>query len=473
MIPSLGGGLCQLSNGLYDAALQAGFEIVERHAHSRVVPGSLAEIGRDATVFWNYVDLRFRSARGFRVEASMDAENLKIVFRGSRVSGMVLHSISRRPLHNDGPTSCATCGNDGCYRAVDAAAYRDFGRAAFLLDEFSPEFDRYVQEHRRPEDEILVPVDGRRFRRANYAWSTNGFGKVHQSLFTTARRSYRSRRLASQGAARQRNLLQMYEELAESYARKLKFDVLHVTVSQNLLPLLWRAGHLGGRTFDVLMTSLPMATLQEELDGAHLLHPESGTLGDFRADHQLIDAEAEALKSARKLITAHTAIAELFSDKTVLLDWKKPEVVKISGARNTIPTLVFPSSTVGRKGCYELREALRGLDVKLVILGAVIESPDFWSGFKVEKGGPNWLENADLVVLPAFIEHRPRRLLLAAAAGVPVIASAACGVANVDGVEVASAGDAYALRELILAFLKERAGKNAEKEEDLFAPACN
>src|ERR1044071_8509785 len=57
LIPNLGGGLCQLSNALYDAALKADFEIVERHAHSKIIPGSLAEIGRDATVFWNYVDL--------------------------------------------------------------------------------------------------------------------------------------------------------------------------------------------------------------------------------------------------------------------------------------------------------------------------------------------------------------------------------------------------------------------------------
>jgi vancomycin resistance protein YoaR len=53
IIPSVGGGLCQLSNALYDASLQANLEIVERYRHSQVIPGSLAEIDRDATVFWN------------------------------------------------------------------------------------------------------------------------------------------------------------------------------------------------------------------------------------------------------------------------------------------------------------------------------------------------------------------------------------------------------------------------------------
>jgi vancomycin resistance protein YoaR len=92
IIPSIGGGLCQLSNALYDAALSAGFEIVERHAHTRVVPGSLAEIGRDATVFWNYVDLRFKSSSPFRIEATMDENLLTVRFRSN---ARQIQSVSR------------------------------------------------------------------------------------------------------------------------------------------------------------------------------------------------------------------------------------------------------------------------------------------------------------------------------------------------------------------------------------------
>ena len=39
-VPSTGGGLCQISTALYEAALDSGCEIVERHAHSRIVPGA-------------------------------------------------------------------------------------------------------------------------------------------------------------------------------------------------------------------------------------------------------------------------------------------------------------------------------------------------------------------------------------------------------------------------------------------------
>jgi glycosyltransferase involved in cell wall biosynthesis len=124
---------------------------------------------------------------------------------------------------------------------------------------------------------------------------------------------------------------------------------------------------------------------------------------------------------------------------------------------NEKPVIIFPASTVGRKGCYELREALRGLDVKIVAMGPDIEGVDFWEGFDVERGGAGWMETADLVVLPAFVEHRPRRLLQAAAAGIPVIASSACGVENISGIETIEAGYAVALRTVILSALRSAA----------------
>ena len=456
IIPSVGGGLCQLSNALYDAALRSGFEIVERHAHSEIVPGSVAEAGRDATVFWNYVDLRFRSGQPFRIEAELDTDNLTVRFRGDGSEKKQLHQIRRTASQNGSPNNCVTCGADDCFRAAKPSGNNVFGRTAYLVDEFSSEFDEYIQSGRSGPDALFLPLDGARFSRANYSWTTTGFGTVHQSLPVTLYRSYRSRKLAAQGAKRQLNLLTMYERLAASYAKRLKFDVLHLVVQQNLLPFLWKSGHLGGRTFDVLMTALPMNELQKRLDLAHSLHPESKTLADFRADESLVRAENEALKRARKIITPHTEIASLFGDRAVLLDWKMPkaEMRKLSvGSKHRV---VLPSSTVGRKGCYELRDALCGLDVTLVTLGNDIEGDDFWRGFDVERGGRDWMDRADIVVLPAFVEHKPRRLLQAAAAGIPVIASKACGVEKVSGVKTVDIGDVESLRTAILEKLSSR-----------------
>ena len=460
IIPNVGGGLCQLSNALYDAALQANFEIVERHAHTQIVQGSLAEKGRDATVFWNYVDLRFRSTNAFRVETELTATHLIVRFRAKEKKQNLVQLKSRREFSilNNQPNSCMTCGVGECFRSEKPDDAIDFGSTAFLLDEFSAEFDEYIQETREKKDFLFVPLDGKRFKKANYAWQTKGFAKTKQSLFVTLVRSYQSRRLAAQGAARQKSLLAMAEKLAQSYAKQLTFDATHVVVSQNLLPFLWKAGFLGGRTFDVLMTALPMGELQKRLDFAASLHAESKTLGDFRAENRLLEAETEALENARKIVTPHTEIASLFAGKAELLDWQMPQAGEFERKRNEKFTVVFPASTVGRKGCYELREALRDLDVKVLTLGAIIEDADFWRGFDWEKGaGNDWLERADLVVLPAFVEHKPRRLLQAAAHKIPVIASHACGVENVAGITSAETGNAEILRAEIVKILQTNA----------------
>lgn len=453
IIPNVGGGLCQLSNALYDAALQANFEIVERHAHTQIIAGSLAASGRDATVFWNYVDLRFRSEKSFRIEAKLGKDHLRIVLRGEKTDTKPLFQITKRAsLHAPQPNSCATCGVESCFRSLETNANLNFGRTAFLLDEFAPEFNEYVQKTRAAKDLLLIPIDGRRFKKANYAWQTKDFSQVKQSVFVTLIRAYRSRKLSAQGATRQKSLLASAEKLAESQAKKLMFDATHVVVSQNLVPFLWKNGHLGGRTFDVLMNALPMNEIQKRLDFAFSLHPNSTTLGDFRADEKLLEAETEALKNARKIITPHTAIASLFGERAELLHWNLPQTKDLKKQKNTKFTLVFPASTVGRKGCYELREAIRGLDVKIITLGATIEDVGFWQNFDWERGGDDWLEKADLVVLPAFVEHKPRRLLLAAAHGIPVIASNSCGVETINGIKTVENGDAEILRKEIEIF---------------------
>ena len=123
IIPTIGGGLCQLSNALYDLALQTGAEIVERHAHSRRVPGSTAAEGRDATVFWNYVDLRFRPASDLQLSVVVDEAELVVRFIsaviGYPTSPAVLLSSPTPASPVDEPPaveSCETCGVTACFR---------------------------------------------------------------------------------------------------------------------------------------------------------------------------------------------------------------------------------------------------------------------------------------------------------------------------------------------------------------------
>lgn len=452
LIPTTGGGLCQLSSALYDAALRAGFEIVERHAHTEVIPGSLAEIGRDATVFWNYVDLRFKSQHCFRIEAAMNATSLTIRIRcqvnKSRQQAPAVVRYTNLTLAKAAPQSCASCDVQDCFRhAGQSIATGKFGRTAYLVDEYWPEFDDYMCATKQEEDLLLIPLDGNRFGKANYSWSTHAFRHVKQRSVITLLRAYRSRKLATQGAARQRALLTFHEKLASSYASLLTYDVTHVIVMQTLLPFLWRGGHLGGRTFDVLMTGLPMRELHERLDAAFALHPESDTLADFRADDWLVQTESEALRNARRIITPHSEIAAIHKNKAVVINWVMPP--RKSSRKPTADKIkiAFPASTVGRKGAYELREAIQGLDVQLVTVGRELEGRDFWQGISFEKSSDEyWLEGVNAVVLPAFVEHKPRSLLKAIASDIPVIASTACGLGNAQGVINIQAGDVIALR---------------------------
>ncbi len=123
IIPTIGGGLCQLSNALYDLALQTGAQIVERHAHSRRVPGSTAAEGRDATVFWNYVDLRFRPTSDLQLSVTVDPAELVVRFISAVIGyptspAVVLSSPAPASPVEDLPPmeSCETCGVTACFR---------------------------------------------------------------------------------------------------------------------------------------------------------------------------------------------------------------------------------------------------------------------------------------------------------------------------------------------------------------------
>jgi vancomycin resistance protein YoaR len=62
LTPGIGGGICQVSSTLYNAALLAGLDIVERRNHSLVV--SYLPKGLDATFADGYVNFKFRNSTG-------------------------------------------------------------------------------------------------------------------------------------------------------------------------------------------------------------------------------------------------------------------------------------------------------------------------------------------------------------------------------------------------------------------------
>ena len=452
LVPATGGGLCQLSNAIYEVALQAGCEIVERHAHSRRVAGSAAALGRDATVAWNYVDLRFRPRGPLRIEARLTRDDLVIRFNGKQGAAPLLPgSDAGAAVPQPVARSCGTCGEVSCFRHEHHTAHSvETGRTAYLVDDNWPEFQAYVARAHRPADVFGQPIDGARWRLARYHWRADGFTRAGSAPIQALRRMIAIRRAPAQGPARRNAELAGAERIGMSLARLLTPEVTRVCVAQSLLPYLWRDGHLGGREVEVLMTRLPMRELQARLDEAFTAHPERPTLGDFRAPTELVEAEAEALAYAAQVVTPHRDIARLFPDRVVVLDWKRP--ADSGAARNAKPRrIAFPGPTIARKGAYELREAARALGLEIVALGSELEGPDFWRGTIVHRpgAGSDWLADVMAVVQPAIVEERPRALLAALAAGVPVIASPACGLAAEDGVTLVPPDDPAALIEAL------------------------
>ncbi|HKP05106.1 MAG TPA: VanW family protein [Chthoniobacterales bacterium] len=64
--PAIGGGLCLLSNAIFELAVRAGWKIIERHGHSlEAVPPAPGSVPLDATVAWPDVDLVVAPARGW------------------------------------------------------------------------------------------------------------------------------------------------------------------------------------------------------------------------------------------------------------------------------------------------------------------------------------------------------------------------------------------------------------------------
>lgn len=58
-VDGIGGGICQVSTTLYNAALLSNMEIVERKNHS--MPSDYVSLGRDATISGDYIDMKFKN----------------------------------------------------------------------------------------------------------------------------------------------------------------------------------------------------------------------------------------------------------------------------------------------------------------------------------------------------------------------------------------------------------------------------
>lgn len=445
IVPTVAGGLCQLSNALYDAALKANFTIVERHRHTKVIKGSLAELDRDATVKWNYVDLRFKAHHAFRIEVELTSDRLVVRILGAPKQSNAELGKMGTPMVTSILNDCYSCGNTACFKHPNRSAHElEAAMTTYVLDGYWPEYDIYLKSVVSAPDRVVIPIKGTGLLRPfKNRWSLAAHMQVKTSAWAGLKRMllfrvWRSRKnVFDLGMTLDANL-------AKAIAKHIPIECTHLVVVQHLLPFLWKEGVLGGRTFDVLMSRLPMERLHERLDFAKGLYPDSPTLTDFRAPQDLIEAESKALTQARRIITPHEEIADLFANKCIRLEWCLPTKKATSALVGS--KILFPASALGRKGAYELRRLAEELGLSVVVVGKAIEKADFWERVTVAPSGIDPFADIALVVYPTYIEHQPRLLLKAVAAGLPIITTPASGLAASEQVCLVPIGDYEALR---------------------------
>jgi vancomycin resistance protein VanW len=123
LIDDWGGGVCQSSTTLYNAALLAGMTIVERN-HHRFAPGYVGP-GRDAAVAYSSIDLRFSNPYAFpvRITTQVSGACLLVEFKAEQalpvqprivteVRGLV-HPRTFLVDDEEGPRRVRTSGKSG------------------------------------------------------------------------------------------------------------------------------------------------------------------------------------------------------------------------------------------------------------------------------------------------------------------------------------------------------------------------
>ena len=82
VVKDVGGGICQISSTIYNTALLANLEIVDRSNHQFLT--SSVPVSRDATVSWGGLDFKFKNTRTYPIKIVASAKNglAKVSFYG-------------------------------------------------------------------------------------------------------------------------------------------------------------------------------------------------------------------------------------------------------------------------------------------------------------------------------------------------------------------------------------------------------
>lgn len=87
----VGGGVCQVASTMFNAALLANFQIVERHQHSQRV--TYCPLGRDAAIYWGSEDFKFKNTSSYPIKIKMSCGDGRL-----KCSYMVCYDVSPKKV---------------------------------------------------------------------------------------------------------------------------------------------------------------------------------------------------------------------------------------------------------------------------------------------------------------------------------------------------------------------------------------
>lgn len=178
VVQDVGGGICQVSSTLYNAALLANLEIVQRSNHS--MKTSYVPEGRDATVAWGAIDFQFRNSRSYPIKITAKSKNgvLDIHILGIKEEVEYEVKIQTKIISNipynvtykedssleEGTEIIEQKGSNGCksetYRIVKEPSGKIVSQTLLSKDTYNP-IQRVVRKgtkkvkNQEPKDEIV------------------------------------------------------------------------------------------------------------------------------------------------------------------------------------------------------------------------------------------------------------------------------------------------------------------------------
>lgn len=90
LVPGIGGGICQVSTTLYQAALRSDVEITARRNHG--LPVGYVPLGYDATVAYDYIDFKFKNNKEYPIyiESFIEGNQVFVKIYGKKTNNILI-----------------------------------------------------------------------------------------------------------------------------------------------------------------------------------------------------------------------------------------------------------------------------------------------------------------------------------------------------------------------------------------------